>query len=108
MPRYQRNPTGVPTGLPERLSERKTWIESYAASAVEGFGPRDPGSAEFWPQPEILQRLIAKLPWGHTTRVLARVKGRHLEPVRSQSVLVGRIAARKEAAGGESSRARPR
>jgi len=65
----------------------QTWIESYAASAVEVSVPATRALPSL-AQPEILQRLIAKLPWGHTTRVLTRVKGRHLEPVRSQSVLL--------------------
>ena len=32
--------------------------------------------AEVWPEPEILQSLIAKLPWGHNLRVLDRIKDR--------------------------------
>jgi hypothetical protein len=53
------------------------------------------------------------LPWGQTTRLLARVKGRStrdrylscawLEQGWSQTVQVPRIAARKEADGGENS-----
>ena len=89
MPRSTHNSIGVPAGLPERLSERKTRLRPSASCAVEGFGPRDPGPAEAWPEPEIWQWLMAKVPWSHTTRVLARVKSRHLEPGRSQGVLAG-------------------
>jgi predicted nuclease of restriction endonuclease-like (RecB) superfamily len=32
--------------------------------------------AEAWPEPEILQQLVAKLPWGHNIRVLDRIKDR--------------------------------
>jgi predicted nuclease of restriction endonuclease-like (RecB) superfamily len=45
---------------------------------VEGFSPRNlrymRSLAEAWPEEEILQRLIAKLPWGHDLRVLDRTK----------------------------------
>ena len=47
---------------------------------VEGFGPRNlrymRSLADAWPEPEILQQLIAKLPWGHNIRVLDKVKDR--------------------------------
>ena len=47
---------------------------------VEGFSPRNlrymRSLAEAWPEPEILQQLIAKLPWGHNVRVLDRLKDR--------------------------------
>jgi len=47
---------------------------------VEGFSPRNlrymRSFAEAWPEPEILQQLIAKLPWGHQTRLLDRIKDR--------------------------------
>ena len=32
--------------------------------------------AEAWPEPEILQQLIAKLPWGHNVRLLELVNDR--------------------------------
>ncbi len=92
MPTYPHNPTGVPTGLPERLAERKTRVQPTAARAVEGFGSRIPCVAEACPEPEMVQWLIAQLPCGHTTRVSARVKGRHLESGRNQAVLLGRAA----------------
>jgi hypothetical protein len=76
MPRSTPIPIGVPAGLPERPSERKTRVQSPAAFGVARFGARHPGPAEAWSEPEIWQWLIAKLPWGHPTRVLARVKGR--------------------------------
>jgi predicted nuclease of restriction endonuclease-like (RecB) superfamily len=59
--------------------------------------------AEAWPEPEILQQLIAKLPWGHQTRLLDRIKDRPtrewylkaaLENGWNQNVLVHHIAAR--------------
>ena len=47
---------------------------------VEGFSPRNlrymRSLAEAWPEREILQQLIAKLPWGHNIRVLDKVKDR--------------------------------
>jgi predicted nuclease of restriction endonuclease-like (RecB) superfamily len=59
--------------------------------------------AEAWPEPEILQQLIAKLPWGHNLRVLDRIKDRPtrewylraaLEFGWSQDVLVLQIKSR--------------
>jgi predicted nuclease of restriction endonuclease-like (RecB) superfamily len=59
--------------------------------------------AESWPEPEILQQLIAKLPWGHNLRVLDRIKDRPtrdwylraaLEYGWSQDVLVLQIKSR--------------
>jgi hypothetical protein len=114
MPWSTHPPISVLTGHPELLSELKTRIQSRAALAVKGFGSRSLRSmrslAEAWQEPEIWQWLIAKMPWGHTSRVLDRVKGQHtrdwhlrasLEPGWSQIVLSPRIAARKEAACGE-------
>ena len=47
---------------------------------VEGYSPRNlrymRSLAEAWPDEAILQRLIAKLPWGHNLRVLDRIKDR--------------------------------
>src|ERR1700742_4046386 len=47
---------------------------------VEGFSPRNlrymRSLAEAWPEPEILQQLVAKLPWSHNVRVLDRIKDR--------------------------------
>jgi hypothetical protein len=119
MPRSTSIQIGVPTSYPELVSERKTRLrpaQLRAAFAAEGFGPRSLCSmrslAEACPEVEIWQRLIAKMPWGHTSRGLARVKGRHtrawhlrawLEPGWSQNVLAPGIAAHKEAACGENS-----
>jgi predicted nuclease of restriction endonuclease-like (RecB) superfamily len=74
---------------------------------VEGFSPRNlrymRSLAEAWPEPEILQQLIAKLPWGHNLRVLDRIKDRPtrewylraaLEFGWSQDVLVLQIKSR--------------
>ena len=47
---------------------------------VEGFSPRNlrymRSLAEAWPDQEILQQLVAKLPWSHNVRVLDRIKDR--------------------------------
>jgi predicted nuclease of restriction endonuclease-like (RecB) superfamily len=47
---------------------------------VEGFSPRNlrymRSLAEAWPEEEILQHLVAKLPWSHNVRVLDRIKDR--------------------------------
>ncbi len=74
---------------------------------VEGYSPRNlrymRSLAEAWPDEEILQRLIAKLPWGHNLRVLDRIKDRPtrewyleaaLEYGWSQDVLVLQIKSR--------------
>jgi predicted nuclease of restriction endonuclease-like (RecB) superfamily len=74
---------------------------------VEGFSPRNlrymRSLAEAWPEPEVLQQLIAKLPWGHNLRVLDRIKDRPtrewylraaLEFGWSQDVLVLQIKSR--------------
>ena len=74
---------------------------------VEGYSPRNlrymRSLAEAWPDEEILQRLIAKLPWGHNLRVLDRLKDRltrewylkaALEYGWSQDVLVLQIKSR--------------
>jgi predicted nuclease of restriction endonuclease-like (RecB) superfamily len=59
--------------------------------------------AEAWPEPEILQSLIVKLPWGHNLGVLDRIKDRPtrewylraaLEYGWSQDVLVLQIKSR--------------
>jgi hypothetical protein len=88
MPRSTHIEIGLSTGLPERLSQRNSRIQSAATFAGEAFGRRYPVSAKFRPEPGIMQWLIAQLPCGHPTPVLARVKGRNLEP--SQGVLPGR------------------
>jgi predicted nuclease of restriction endonuclease-like (RecB) superfamily len=74
---------------------------------VEGFSPRNlrymRSLAEAWPDAEILQQLIAKLPWGHNVRVLDRIKDRPtrewylraaLEHGWSQDVLILQIKSR--------------
>ena len=74
---------------------------------VEGYSPRNlrymRSLAEAWPDAAILQRLIAKLPWGHNLRVLDRIKDRPtrewyleaaLEYGWSQDVLVLQIKSR--------------
>ncbi|HEV2645616.1 MAG TPA: PDDEXK nuclease domain-containing protein [Acidobacteriaceae bacterium] len=72
---------------------------------VEGFSPRNlrymRSFAEAWPESEVLQQLVAKLPWGHQTCLLDRVKDRAtrewylkaaVEHGWSRSVLVHQIA----------------
>jgi predicted nuclease of restriction endonuclease-like (RecB) superfamily len=74
---------------------------------VEGFSSRSlkymRALAGAWPDEEIVQQLIAQLPWGHNLRVLDRVKGwptrewylrAALEHGWSQNVLVHMIAGR--------------
>ena len=81
---------------------------------VEGYSPRNlrymRSLAEAWPDKEILQRLIAKLPWGHNLRVLDRLKDRStrewylkaaLEYGWSQDVLVLQIKSRLHEREGE-------
>jgi N12 class adenine-specific DNA methylase len=45
---------------------------------MQGLSPRNLGYmkafAEAWPEKEILQQVVAKLPWGHNVRLLERVK----------------------------------
>lgn len=90
MPRSTHIPIGVPAGLPERLCELETWKQGLTALDVDGFGSRNPDAAQAWPHPAIPQRRTGKLHWGHTTRVLGWVKGRHRGPGRSHDVLLGR------------------
>lgn len=72
---------------------------------MEGFSPRSlkymRALAEAWPEDEIVQQLVAQLPWGHNVRVLDRVKDRPtrewylraaLEHGWSQNVLVHMIS----------------
>jgi predicted nuclease of restriction endonuclease-like (RecB) superfamily len=72
---------------------------------VEGFSPRNlrymRSFAEAWPDSAILQQLIAKLLWGHQTRLLDRIKDRPtrewylkvaIENGWSQNVLVHHIS----------------
>ena len=74
---------------------------------IEGFGLRNikymRSLAEAWPEEQIVQQLIAQLPWGHNVRVLDRVKDRPtrewylraaLEHGWSQNILVHMIAGR--------------
>ena len=81
---------------------------------VEGFSPRNlrymRAFAKAWPEPEILQQLVAKLPWGHNLRVLDRVKDRTvrewylqaaLENGWSQNVLVHMISSELHARKGK-------
>lgn len=74
---------------------------------VEGFSARSlkymRALAEAWPDEEIVQQLIAQLPWGHNVRVLDRIKDRPtrewylraaLEYGWSQNILVLQIESR--------------
>lgn len=74
---------------------------------VEGFSPRNlkymRAFAGAWPEPSIVQQVVAQLPWGHHTRLLDRIKD---QPTRewylkaaiehgwSQNVLIHQISTR--------------
>ena len=62
-----------------KINERLARDLQAEFPGVEGFSPRNlrymRALAEAWPEPEILQSLIAKLPWGHNLRVLDRSQG---------------------------------
>ena len=92
-------------GWGTKINERLAKDLQAAFPGVEGFSSRNlrymRAFAEAWPDPAILQRLIAKLPWGHNLRVLDRVKDRPtrewylraaLEHGWSQNVLVHMIS----------------
>ena len=92
-------------GWGTKINERLAKDLQTAFPGIEGFSPRNlrymRAFAEAWPEPEILQQLIAKLPWGHNVRVLDRVKDRPtrewylraaLEHGWSQNVLVHMIS----------------
>jgi predicted nuclease of restriction endonuclease-like (RecB) superfamily len=94
-------------GWGSKINERLASDLQAEFPGVEGFSPRNfrymRALAEAWPEPEILQSLIAKLPWGHNLRVLDRVKDRPtrewylraaLEYGWSQDVLVLQIKSR--------------
>lgn len=74
-------------------------VEGYSARSLKYMR----ALAEAWPEEDIVQRLIARLPWGHNLRVLDRVKDRPtrewylreaLEYGWSQDVLVLQIKTR--------------
>ena len=56
-------------GWGSKINERLASDPQAEFPGVEGFSPRNfrymRALAEAWPEPEILQSLIAKLPWGH-------------------------------------------
>jgi len=92
-------------GWGTKINERLARDLQAAFPGVEGFSPRNlrymRAFAEAWPEQEILQQLIAKLPWGHNLRVLDRIKDRPtrewylraaLEHGWSQNVLVHMIS----------------
>ena len=94
-------------GWGSKINERLASDLQAEFPGVEGFSPRNfrymRALAEAWPEPEILQSLIAKLPWGHNLRVLDRIKDRPtrewylraaLEYGWSQDVLVLQIKSR--------------
>lgn len=100
-------------GWGTRINERLARDLQTAFPGVEGFSPRNlrymRALAEAWPEPEVLQQLIAKLPWGHNVRVLDRVKDRStrewylraaLEHGWSQNVLVHMISTKLHAREG--------
>ena len=67
-------------GWGTKINDRLSKDLQATFPGVEGFSPRNlrymRAFAEAWPEPEILQQLIAKLPWGHNLRVLDRIKDR--------------------------------
>ena len=67
-------------GWGTKINQRLAEDLQAAFPGVEGFSPRNlrymRAFAEAWPEPAILQQLIAKLPWGHNLRVLDRIKDR--------------------------------
>ena len=92
-------------GWGTKINQRLADDLQAAFPGVEGFSPRNlrymRSFAEAWPDPAILQQLIAKLPWGHNLRVLDRIKDRPtrewylraaLEHGWSQNVLVHMIS----------------
>lgn len=92
-------------GWGTKINERLSKDLQAAFPGVEGFSRRNlrymRAFADAWPEPEILQQLVAKLPWGHNLRVLDRVKDRPtrewylraaLENGWSQNVLVHMIS----------------
>ena len=92
-------------GWGTKINERLSKDLQAAFPGVEGFSPRNlrymRAFADAWVEPEILQQLVAKLPWGHNLRVLDRVKDRPtrewylraaLENGWSQNVLVHMIS----------------
>ena len=92
-------------GWGTKINERLASDLQKAFPGVEGFSSRNlrymRSLAEAWPEPAIVQRLIAKLPWGHKLRVLDRIKDRPtrewylraaLEHGWSQNVLVHMIS----------------
>jgi len=94
-------------GWGSKINERLASDLQAEFPGVEGFSPRNfrymRALAEAWPEPEILQSLIAKLPRGHNLRVLDRIKDRPtrewylraaLEYGWSQNVLVLQIKSR--------------
>jgi len=69
-------------GWGTKINERLASDLQAEFPGVEGFSPRNfrymHALAEVWPEQEILQSLIAKLPWGHNLRVLDRIKNHHI------------------------------
>ena len=67
-------------GWGTKINEKLSNDLQSAFPGVEGFSPRNlrymRSLAEAWPEPEIMQQLVAKLPWGHNLQVLDRVKDR--------------------------------
>jgi len=101
-------------GWGTKINERLSNDLQAAFPGVEGFSARNlrymRAFAEAWPEVEIVQQLVAKLPWGHNLRVLDRVKNRStrewylraaLENGWSQNVLVHMISSELHAREGK-------
>jgi predicted nuclease of restriction endonuclease-like (RecB) superfamily len=67
-------------GWGTKINERLAKDLQVAFPGVEGFSARNlrymRTFAEAWPEPAVLQQLVAKLPWGHNLQVLDRVPER--------------------------------
>jgi len=67
-------------GWGTKINERLARDLQASFPGVEGFSSRNlrymRAFAEAWPDPAVLQQLVAKLPWGHNLQVLDRIKDR--------------------------------
>lgn len=67
-------------GWGTKINERLAHDLQAAFPGIEGFSPRNlsymRSFAEAWPDSEVLQQLVAKLPWGHNLQLLDRLKDR--------------------------------
>ncbi len=68
-------------GWGARVIDRLSADLHTAFPEMKGFSPRNlkymRAFAEAWPDEEIVQQAVARLPWGHNVRLLDRIKSRH-------------------------------